>query len=238
MKWKLVFGMLAGLQIAALVNGAPDVCAEDGADCHPEITVRVYDYSVVPEGIARRAKAEVERIFAEAGVKVNWAVCPVSAETMPGDPTCHLRPSSTDIRLNFLTAEMAKEIAPEYIKFGAAFPLKSGFGNLAAVFPERISEFAASHGAPEALLLGHFIAHEIGHLLLGVNSHSKSGLMHVPWSRSQIERAYVGTLLFSRNDVDRIQQKVSARVLAARSRPPGRLPDYSPHDHVATLARR
>ena len=238
MKWRLAFGVLVGLQIACILGEASQFCSEHAASCKPEITIRVYDYSALPEVIARRASTEADRIFAEAGVKLRWAVCPVSAETLPGDPQCHFRALSTDIRLNLLTAEMAKEIAPDHGKFGAAFPLKNGFGNLAAVFPERIREFAASRGAPEALLLGHFIAHEIGHLLLGVDSHSKSGLMNVPWDRAQIERAFVGTLLFSRQDAERMKRQVAGRVQAASSRRRGRLPEYRSREELETLARR
>jgi hypothetical protein len=59
------------------------------------------------------------------------------------------------------------------------------------------------------------MAHEIGHLLLGVNSHSRTGLMHVPWDDTQREKAYLGTLLFTKKEAKRIQRQVAARLQAA-----------------------
>ena len=47
------------------------------------------------------------------------------------------------------------------------------------------------------ILLGCVIAHEIGHLLLGLNSHSGSGIMQRRWERKQITQVMTGTPLFT-----------------------------------------
>ena len=211
-------------------QGARAACAEPSETVRPTITVRVYDYAALPQFTANRAHVEASRIFAEAGVPTEWAVCPVSAQTMPGDRKCHVRLSATDIRLNILTAEMARKISKNDSEFGAAFLLPNGFGNFAAIFSHRVREFATRQGASEALLLGHFIAHEIGHLLLGVNSHSQSGLMRVPWDRTQMERAYLGTLLFNKQEAERIQRHVVARAMKSRPEPVTTLPECSSAD--------
>jgi hypothetical protein len=52
---------------------------------------------------------------------------------------------------------------------------------IAYILYNRIERFALAQGAPVARGLGHVIAHEIGHLLLGVNSHSRDGLMQPDW---------------------------------------------------------
>jgi hypothetical protein len=75
---------------------------------------------------------------------------------------------------------------------------------------------AESGGASRALLLGHVMAHEIGHLLLGVNSHANTGLMHVPWDRDQREKAYLGTLLFTNKEAEQIRHQAAARLRAAQ----------------------
>lgn len=210
--------------LGGLIGGAtlPDTAAGCDATptrCGPAITIRVYDYAALSNSITKRAQAEVDRIFGKAGVKTEWASCPISEETAPGDPRCHVSPSATDIRLNFLTAGMAREITTNQSVFGAAFPLQHGFGSLASVFPGRIREFAASKGAPEGSLLGHFIAHEIGHLLLGLNGHSGAGIMRAPWSHAQVERAGLGTLLFTKQDAERIKRQASARLRERTARP-------------------
>ena len=54
-------------------------------------------------------------------------------------------------------------------------------GRIAYIFYHRIERMALANGAPVARGLGHVMAHEIGHLLLGVNSHSRDGLMQPNW---------------------------------------------------------
>jgi hypothetical protein len=48
-----------------------------------------------------------------------------------------------------------------------------------------------------AIILGHAMAHELGHLLLGTNSHSSDGLMRAQWNRGDLAEAARGNLLFS-----------------------------------------
>jgi len=47
------------------------------------------------------------------------------------------------------------------------------------------------------VILGNVIAHEIGHLLLGLNSHSELGIMQKQWQRNQVRQAVTGNLLFT-----------------------------------------
>ncbi len=46
------------------------------------------------------------------------------------------------------------------------------------------------------VILGHAAAHEIGHLLLGSNSHSPQGLMRARWSRQDLQNAGIGQSSF------------------------------------------
>ena len=55
-------------------------------------------------------------------------------------------------------------------------------GRIAYVFYDRIKRVAVSHQASVERALGHVIAHELGHLLIGVNSHSNEGLMRPGWN--------------------------------------------------------
>lgn len=49
---------------------------------------------------------------------------------------------------------------------------------------------------PSALVLGHVIAHEIGHLLMGRDSHSRTGLMSFPMRKKLLELAAKRQLRF------------------------------------------
>jgi hypothetical protein len=57
-----------------------------------------------------------------------------------------------------------------------------GSGRVAYMFADRIEHVAISNHIPIERGLGHAMAHEIGHLLIGVNSHSDHGLMRPEWN--------------------------------------------------------
>jgi hypothetical protein len=64
------------------------------------------------------------------------------------------------------------------------------------------------------IILGCVIAHEVGHLLLGTNSHSGSGVMQQRWERRQIRQAMTGTLLFTPEQAKLIQAEMQKRMAA------------------------
>ncbi len=56
------------------------------------------------------------------------------------------------------------------------------------------------------------MAHELGHLLLGVNSHAPTGLMHVPWYKKELDSIAQGSLLFTSWNGDRMRRQLLARL--------------------------
>ena len=90
--------------------------------------------------------------------------------------------------------------------------LEDGNGAYATVLYEPLAELAAHYHAPASQLLGHAVAHEIGHLFLGANSHSPHGLMRARWDENDVQRAVERNLLFTRQQAELIR----ARMLAAR----------------------
>jgi hypothetical protein len=58
-------------------------------------------------------------------------------------------------------------------------------------------------------LLGHVATHEIAHLLLGTNSHAASGIMLARWGDHELERANMGSLLFHREEVAKMTERVA-----------------------------
>jgi hypothetical protein len=55
------------------------------------------------------------------------------------------------------------------------------------------------------IILGSVIAHEVGHLLLGLNSHTSAGVMQPRWERKQVRRAMTGALLFTHEQSKLVQ---------------------------------
>ena len=176
-----------------------------------DVTVYVFNYAEVPGGTLARAQAVAARIFREVGVKLAWSHGPVSAaDTARG---VHLKP--TDVVLRILPRSMAEALGLPPNTFGFAFPeKKGGFGTLTNIFYHRVKELSDGHGYGRGLMLGHLMAHEMGHLFLGIGSHSDRGIMHIPWRTKQLDRAASQNLLFTSAQAKRVRAQVLARLRA------------------------
>ncbi len=199
----------------------------------PRITVLVYNYARVPRPELAQAKQEVTRILRQTGVATDWRDYPL--ESPGGEPTRAVRQGwvPTTLALRIFPRSMAERYGFSSRQCGFALPAPEGhFGNVASVFYHCVEELAEHRfrGGKEtlgqilshrmtarAMILGHLMAHEMGHLLLGQNSHSAKGIMHVPWSRFSLARAASGKLLFTPKEANRIRAQVQERGQAAQS---------------------
>jgi len=92
---------------------------------------------------------------------------------------------------------------------GFSAPAPEG-GTHAVVLYDRVERFAALPGAGVSLpqILGLVIGHELGHLLLTQIGHSPSGLMHSPWSKSELSLGTRGALLFTPQQATTMQEQL------------------------------
>jgi hypothetical protein len=67
----------------------------------------------------------------------------------------------------------------------------------ARLYFHRLTELADGRQVRRGVLLGAMMAHEIGHLLLGVNSHSREGIMSIPWDPRMLHQVDLGQLGFT-----------------------------------------
>ena len=72
--------------------------------------------------------------------------------------------------------------------FGVAFLSDEGTGCYSDVFYDRAMELHADWNVSLSDILGNVIAHELGHLLLGSNSHSRAGIMRAHWQGEELHR--------------------------------------------------
>ena len=102
---------------------------------------------------------------------------------------------------------------------GISFQAGDGSGCYADLFYEPLEQLHQSDGTDIASLLGHVAAHEIGHLLLGTNSHSGAGIMHAHWTAEELAKAKLGGLVFLENESRRMNEKLVTAMQASRSGP-------------------
>ncbi|HEY7304181.1 MAG TPA: hypothetical protein VH601_08715 [Bryobacteraceae bacterium] len=177
------------------------------------VLVLIHNYANVDPNVLKRAEKSAAGVLSTAAVQVRWLDCPESAQAAH---ECQNSPDPSVLVLDLLPAGVTRRAAP-HGSLGFAVPPEPGqFGSFAGVFCDRV-ERLSSHGYSEPVILGHAIAHEIGHLLLGPGGHSETGLMKPEWHRKELEQAVNGTLNFDAVERARIMQNLKARVLAHTS---------------------
>ncbi|HEY7617057.1 MAG TPA: hypothetical protein VH744_09660, partial [Terriglobales bacterium] len=79
------------------------------------------------------------------------------------------------------------------------------------VFDHVAQELAHGQAANRVTVLGHAVAHEIGHILLHMAEHSHEGIMQTGWGRQAMERMASGRLNFSSEESQTIRGEVARR---------------------------
>jgi hypothetical protein len=135
-------------------------------------------------------------------------------ECGPGmDPIldCQEPPSPTHIALRVVLRTEAQNPESADNLFGLALPYEEG-GIRATVFYQHLQEFAAGGTACLAQVLGHAMAHEIGHLLLWSKSHDQSGVMKEGWSREDLREIARGHLTFTPQQAEVMKANLMVRL--------------------------
>ena len=177
-----------------------------------QITIRIYDYAGIEPRLLQRARQQAAKIMERAGVTSRWQKCRTSEKETEHDASCAQRAGAAVIQLRVYPANMAKKIATAGIQFGFFLPSDRGFGVIAGVYLDRILDFAQLMGLDAEIVLGHTMAHEIGHLLLGSKSHASQGIMRPTWGARDIHLAKTGALGFTDAQAERMQAQVAARL--------------------------
>ncbi len=115
------------------------------------------------------AERVTSRIFAAAGIRVEWKV---------GDPHCN---DTAAIRIQF-----DAKAEPGLHTDTSAYAQPFAHGTAIHVFCDRVLQTGPHRLA--AVLLGHVMAHEIGHVLEGMDRHSPTGVMKAHFTLDDYER--------------------------------------------------
>ena len=178
-------------------------------DLHPEVTtvtVSVFNDTGVPPVLLSDSEKITERVFVQAGVVLKWQICGQPSETDEQQARCSQSDFLTHLHLRLIR----HPIGPQGSALGVSYLAGDGVGCQADVFYERVVKLQFQTQMDPVLLLGLIMAHELGHLLLGTDSHSSAGLMRAEWSSEDLVRARRGTLLFSDDESDHMRAKLYA----------------------------
>jgi hypothetical protein len=169
---------------------------EGGNDLPQKPAVRVWaiDTTHLHEKTLSEALNAATRIFRNAGVRLLWFRCPASV-VQPGNSERCWSVDQDTLILRIVPRPAGDFVDRDAVGFAIVVP---GNATYATVFRERVLAALDPEGpCTEAVLLGHAIAHELGHLLLGTSSHALAGLMAGRWHAMELEYAASGWLQFS-----------------------------------------
>jgi len=190
-----------GLGIALLISSSR-VGAKNLAKPEPVLTISVYNGADVPRDTLQQAEKEAARVFRKAGIEVKWQNCEAPAESQV----------SVACREAIFPAHLHVRIARKPLRakdgvLGISFLGADGRGCQADLFYERMEDLTESSHGSLASLLGHVAAHEVGHLLLGTNSHAAAGIMQAHWTGDKLVGLY-----FSPAESARMRKRLAAGI--------------------------
>jgi hypothetical protein len=177
----------------------------------PMVTVAVQDDAGVPPEWLRQAKGELERIYREIEVEIVWWDSG-RPESQGDGGTVPQNLLTIAIRRNSVSLQNA---LPENT-VGMASGTALERGRVAYVFYGQTEQFTP---LVRGRFLGHFMAHELGHLLLPQYSHSATGLMRARWNREDLERAQHGLLRFTPEQAALIRARATDLAAGVRNLP-------------------
>jgi hypothetical protein len=194
----VVLFLLAFPRVLLSADSAPGV----------ELTVSVFDDVDVSLPVLTQAESRASLILARAGVNLRWLNCasspaPAHDQFQAPSPCSAIRfPTHLSVRI----IGDARTVGDD--TFGQSFLNAAGEGAYCNVYFRKIFLFGRSESFAAGEILGHVMAHEIGHLLLGPDSHSESGIMCARWASEQLARAEKGDLHFTVQQARRMRARL------------------------------
>ena len=168
------------------------------------LTVRLLDYVNLPAGARREVASTATRVLAQAGVAVEFVEC-FTDGVDSGTPACTAPLGPADLILRIFQPKFA----PKGELLGYAAMTSEG-GAYITVFINPAQRKARVGSLDDGVFLGYAVAHEIGHLLLGANSHSTSGIMRPAWRPVDEEWMAKGVLVFDARQAKQMRSKLLA----------------------------
>lgn len=194
----LLFGWMLG---CALMTRA-----EDPAPSKRPIAIVVSNHSDASRQLILEAETDAAEVFDRAGLSVDWINCGREAD-LSSKSRCSRQVGPNDLVVRIVPRART---LPQWV-FGVSF-VSEGVGAYADVFLDHVKRIQEEHiQISLARVVGHVVAHEVGHLLLGTTAHSRTGIMQANWDTDQLQAIPMGRLLFSPEQGRQMRTKVEAR---------------------------
>jgi len=210
-----------GVVLASGLSGTGQCAADASPEPSPVITIHVHNYA----GVAPKTLAEAEEvatgIFQKAGVETRWADIVLTAEKSDANLTDYPAFTLSDVQLSIFPRVMSDESGVKASVMGLA-PGNGPDRNVVYIFDSNVEAryrrllMAHFNGimdwrVSKGQILGHAIAHELGHLLLNQQVHSAHGIMRGEWSLEDFRDVAYGKFLFTPPQAEFLQADARKR---------------------------
>ena len=187
-------------------NGTPSSGARGQTDLI-QLGVSVFNYAPFSTSIVEKAEGEASRVLRDVGVEVIWDNC--LQGTLRGASIDHCAEVSFPFHFDLRIIRSSRNLKASTV--GISFFADDGKGCCADVFYQPIEQLQNETDVSPSVVLGYAMAHELGHLLLGINSHTPNGLMRAHWTREDLDNASRANLWFSYEQSIRIRSRLTPR---------------------------
>jgi hypothetical protein len=221
MKTRFRWYLAAGFILTGEFTGVGQSAAAGSPQTRSTITVHVYNYAKVDRETLVEAEGVAAGIFRKAGVETRWVVPALTPESEQKNAADQSTLDLTHIQLDILPPLMAEHLGLPNNVMGLA-PGTERDRQLVYLFYDKVEVLAErqmrarvdggiSTYAIKVQILGHAIVHEIGHVLLNLESHSDTGIMRDDWGLRVLQDACYGYLVFTPPQAEAIRLEVGRR---------------------------
>lgn len=181
------------------------------ADAEPpefRITVLVANRAGIPADTIAKMQSEAGWVLSKAGVPTEWVDCPSSTESAEAKSPCAGQLGGTRFLVRLTHDHIPHHGSASDMALGFSHVTSDG-GTYATLLMDLIEELADHQElVSRGQILGHAVAHEIGHLIMGLNSHSSHGLMRSGWKAKELHDMAERHLLFSKQEGERMRIRI------------------------------
>ncbi len=221
MKSTIRWAVAAASILATGISGVGHAVASGTSETNLAITIHVRNYA----GVASQTLSDAERVaaavFRSGGVEIGWEETPAPVRD-PVKLAGRGAITVSDIQLNILSDILFGRSDLPNNALGVAPGNGPGRGTI-YVFDSRIKTLfwgimdahllgTIDVHLSKGQILGHVIAHEIGHLLLNQELHSARGIMRGEWGFTELRAMARGLLLFTPQEAERMRAEIRSRM--------------------------
>jgi hypothetical protein len=190
--------------MAQAISSARGHLTPDIGSTQPEVLVHIVDSGGISGMTITHAEFVARRIMASAGVKVRFAVsAPRRRELQTAECETAAATETIDVRFAYSVPD---EYKPGVLAEARPF---AKCGIRITVFINRVSRLFETRLAPDSSILGHVLAHEIGHVLLKLETHSETGLMKARWTDHELVQMRSKIFAFTPAAIQMIQANLA-----------------------------